>query len=132
MRDASELKEQLKMRELLTYLGEDYGDDERGWYNAKRRLVSRLRSMEESTGKTILQGGGSTGSDLWTTKSALRDVWPHLFPDDGSVSREVREVAEEIVARFEDRISEAYERIDVLAGELRKVKQELAQLKKAR
>ncbi len=113
-------KEHLVLDDILSLLGEEYttNQDKR---NARKRLARRLRNMEEQTNSQLLFG--KEGSRLWSTRAALRHVWPHLIPPEKSVNERVAEVAEDIVSSFEDRICMLEAKVDVLAGIIRKDRQ---------
>lgn len=104
----------LELKDILRMFGEDYGDDEREWYNAKKRLSTRIRNMEEQTGIPILFG--KKGSRLWTTRQCLRHAWPHIVPQEAPVAEQVAEVAEGIVEAFEERVATLEAKVDVLAA----------------
>lgn len=122
--------EHIDLRGILKMLGETYDDPQLLRY-AKKRLQRRISNVEEQTGTRILFGGGGKGGrKLWTTKSALRHVWPHLVPEQQAVTEEIADVAKDITERFEDRVSELEMKVDILTAELVKTKEICTELRR--
>lgn len=109
----------MSLDDILHDIG-DWHDLLRDRINARNRLVTRLRNVEEATGKKILMGGGKSqtaGVRLWTTRAAMKNAWPHLI-EDATDEEALALVVAEKVSEFVERLDMMDKQVNVMARTL--------------
>lgn len=86
------------------------------------RMVRQIRTRELILGEKILRAGRGKTSPLWTTLPVIRECLPEWFDSRAAMERLLREYLDEI----EERLDELHGRDDILAAELRELRDKLA------